>query len=110
MPRSLTLSQFNTDNVIRQLELDILSVACGLVMVLLLRQNTRPIAWNRWGQNVVLPVNSARATSSVSWFVRLGSSAADKVQLKKSADTRISTDAETQRGRAQIGRCNSSKV
>ena len=32
----------------------------------------RPIAWNRWGQNVVFPVNSARPTSSVSWFVRLG--------------------------------------
>ena len=27
-----------------------------------------------------------------------------------SADTRISTDAETQRGRAQIGRCNYSKA
>ncbi len=34
---SLTLSQFNTDNVIRQLVLDIRVVACG-VMVLLLRQ------------------------------------------------------------------------
>ena len=38
---SLTLSQFNTDNAIRQLELDILSIACGLLMVLLLRQNAR---------------------------------------------------------------------
>ena len=34
---SLTLSQFNTDNAIRQL--DILGVACGLLIVLLLRQN-----------------------------------------------------------------------
>ena len=33
----------------------------------------RPIAWIRWGQSVVLPVNSARPTSSVSRFVRLGS-------------------------------------
>ena len=32
----------------------------------------RPIAWNRWGQNVVLPVNSARPTSSISWFVLIG--------------------------------------
>ena len=36
---SLTLSQFNTDNAIRQLDLDILGLACGLLMVLLLRQN-----------------------------------------------------------------------
>ncbi|KAK2188334.1 hypothetical protein NP493_135g01010 [Ridgeia piscesae] len=36
---SLTLSQFNTDNAIRQLVLDILGIACGLLMVLLLRQN-----------------------------------------------------------------------
>ena len=36
---SLTLAQFNTDNAIRQLELDILGIASGLVMVLLLRQN-----------------------------------------------------------------------
>ena len=36
---SLTLSQFNTDNAIRQLVLDILGTACGLLMVLLLRQN-----------------------------------------------------------------------
>ena len=32
-------------------------------------------------QHVVLPVNSARPTSSVSWFVRLGSSAADDARL-----------------------------
>ena len=36
---SLTLSQFNTDNTIRQLVLDILGVASGLLMVLLLRLN-----------------------------------------------------------------------
>ena len=36
---SLTLSQFNTDNAIRQLVLDILAITCGLLMVLLLRQN-----------------------------------------------------------------------
>ena len=36
---SLTLSQFNTDNAIRQLVLAILGTACGLLMVLLLRQN-----------------------------------------------------------------------
>ena len=36
---SLTLSQFNTDNAIRQLELDIVRIACGLLVVLLLRQN-----------------------------------------------------------------------
>ena len=36
---SLTLSQFNTDNAIRQLELDIIGIAGGLLMVLLLRQN-----------------------------------------------------------------------
>ena len=35
---SLTLSQFNTDNAIRQLGLDIIGVARGLVMVLLLRR------------------------------------------------------------------------
>ena len=33
----------------------------------------RPIAWIRWGHSVVLPVNSARPTSSVSRFVRFGS-------------------------------------
>ena len=33
---SLTLSQFNTDNAIRQLVLDILGIASGLLMVLLL--------------------------------------------------------------------------
>ena len=37
---SLTLSQFNTDNATRQLVLDILSIAGGLLMVLLLRQNS----------------------------------------------------------------------
>ena len=36
---SLTLSQFNTDNAIRQLVLDTLGLACGLIMVLLLPQN-----------------------------------------------------------------------
>ena len=37
---SLTLSQFNTDNAIRQLVLDILGIASlGLLMVLLLRKN-----------------------------------------------------------------------
>ena len=41
----------------------------------------RPIAWNRFCQNVVLPVNSARPTSSVSWFVRLGTSAAHDARL-----------------------------
>ena len=37
---SLTLSQFNTDNAIRQLVLDILAIAWVLLMVLLLRQDT----------------------------------------------------------------------
>ena len=41
----------------------------------------RPIAGIRWGQIVVLPVNSARPTSYVSRFVRLGSSAADDARL-----------------------------
>ena len=36
---SLTLSQFNTHNAIRQLVLDVLGIASGLLMVLLLRQN-----------------------------------------------------------------------
>ena len=36
---SLTLSQFNTDNAIRQLVLHILGTARGLLMVLVLRQN-----------------------------------------------------------------------
>ena len=90
---SLTLSQFNTDNAIRQLVLDILgiagvdniaiSVTCTWQLALLTNdwRVQRPIAWNRWGQNVVLPVNSARPTSSVSWFVRFGSSAADDARL-----------------------------
>ena len=97
---SLTLSQFNTDNAIRQLVLDILGIACYARMQgltcnfatsvtctwqLFILTNEwrvqRPIAWNLWGQNVVLPVNSARPTSSVSWFVRLGSSAADDARL-----------------------------
>ena len=36
---SLILSQFNTDNAIRQLVLDILGTASGLLVVLLLCQN-----------------------------------------------------------------------
>ena len=98
---SLTLSQFNTDNAIRQLVLDILGIASlrpsnGFAATPERRDwqhvtspyrwlerdmVQRPIAWNRWGQNVVLPVNSARPTSYVSWFVRLGSSAADDARL-----------------------------
>ena len=52
-----------------------LSVTCTWQIFLLTHdwRVQRPIAWIRWGKNVVLPVISARPTLSVSRFVRLGS-------------------------------------
>ena len=54
---------------------------------------------------------SSRCTFDAECSVTVGlNKDAHKVQFKMSADTRISTDTETQRGRAQIGRYNYSKV